>query len=91
MSRYAPFIIRITRLILKPPAVELAQAPVNISSARMPLAISGQVLKSAVAKPVVEMMDVVWKKPSRRAFPRLGAVGSNAPVIPRVASTTSPR
>lgn len=38
-----------------------AQPPTNISSTSRNLEYSGQRLKSAVAKPVVEMIDVTWK------------------------------
>ena len=51
----------ITRETFRPPAVLPAQPPTNISSTSKNLEYSGQRLKSAVAKPVVEMIDVTWK------------------------------
>jgi hypothetical protein len=47
---------------LIPPQVEPAQAPVTIRKTKMNFAITGQVLKSAVEKPVVDIMEVTWKK-----------------------------
>ena len=52
-----------------PPPVEPAQAPINIKITRMARENSGQALKSAVAKPVVVMMEATWKKAYRRLRP----------------------
>ena len=46
------------RETLMPPPVEPAQPPTNISSTRIQRDSSGHWSKSAVAKPVVEMMVV---------------------------------
>ena len=58
-----------TRATLMPPPVDPAQAPMNIRITRMAWENTGQVLKSAVAKPVVVMMEVTWKKAYRRELP----------------------
>ena len=58
-----------TRATLMPPPVEPAQAPTNIKITRMARENSGQALKSAVAKPVVVMMEATWKKAYRRLRP----------------------
>ena len=47
-----------SRETLMPPPVEPAQAPQNMRQTRMTCEKSGQWLKSAVAKPVVVMMEV---------------------------------
>lgn len=44
-----------------PPPVLPAHAPINISSTRIVREISGQVLKSVVAYPVVVIMEPTWK------------------------------
>ena len=49
-----------------PPPVEPAQLPTNISSTSSQRDSSGQVLKSAVAKPVVLMTVATWKREKRR-------------------------
>ena len=54
--------IRMTkRDTLTPPPVLPAQAPTNMRMTRIVLDISGHVLKSVVANPVVVMMDATWK------------------------------
>ena len=55
------FISISTRDSFKPPAVEPAQAPINISITIIDLENCGQRLKSAVANPVVDIMEVTWK------------------------------
>ena len=54
------------RETLMPPPVLPAEAPINMSSTSIPLEKAGQWLKSAVAKPVVVMMEETWKKDRRR-------------------------
>ena len=46
-----------TRDTFRPPPVLPAQLPMNINSTSMVCEYCGQSVKSAVAKPVVEMMD----------------------------------
>ena len=55
------------RTSLKPPLVEPAQAPQNASSISRIRQNCGQASKSSVANPAVVMMQVTWKRLSRRA------------------------
>lgn len=59
------------RETLMPPPVLPAEAPMNISSTSIPFENAGQWLKSAVAKPVVVMMDDTWKNESRSECQKL--------------------
>ena len=48
-------------MILMPPAVEPAQAPINMAKKTSIREETGQSLKLAVTKPVVDMMEQSWK------------------------------
>ena len=51
-----------------PPPVLPAHAPINIRSSRMVREISGQVLKSVVAYPVVVIMEQPGKPPAEKLW-----------------------
>ena len=62
------------RSILMPPEVEPEQPQTIEHSIRMPMQHDGQVLVSAVAKPVVVESEQTWKAERRSAFRKVGAV-----------------
>ena len=55
------------RTTLIEPAVEPAEPPTNISAKSVRRQSAGQRAKSALAKPVVVMIETVWKTPARNA------------------------
>ena len=62
------FTIIITRETLIPPPVLPAQAPINIRSTKIVFAVPDHLSKSAVAKPVVVIMEATWKEASVKAL-----------------------
>ena len=59
------------RITFTPPAVEPEHPPTNISSNKKICALEGQRSKFTEEKPVVLMMEVVWKNASRKLSPKL--------------------
>jgi hypothetical protein len=55
------------RTILIEPVVEPAEPPANMSAKSVRRQSTGHVAKSRLAKPVVVMMETVWKTPARTA------------------------
>ena len=55
------------RMLLKPPLVLPAQAPMNITAARMSQVRWGQAPTSSQKMPVVVMKDTTWKSELRKA------------------------
>ena len=62
----------INRDTFNPPPVLPAQAPINMRKTKVLLLVVDHRLKSAVAKPVVVIIEETWKKESLRAAPIVG-------------------
>ena len=54
-----------------PPPVEPPQAPIMVKIVRIACENAGHLSKSAVARPVVELILVTWKNASGSAFIKL--------------------
>ena len=75
----------------RPPAVLPAQPPRNISSRRSVLLRGDQTVKSAVTKPVVDMMAATWKEACRREVEKLWYSGRMSTVMIVTAAAMMPR
>ena len=80
-----------TRDALKPPPVEPAHAPTNMSTSSTSCASTGQSAKSTVANPVVEMIELTWNSACRSDSPRPLYSGSTHAVMISTAPATMPR
>ena len=75
----------------KPPPVEPAQAPMNISVMIMHCESTGQRLKSAVTNPVVVMMEATWKTACLKEPPKDLITGMMFNAMIPVETATIPR
>ena len=79
------------RETFRPPPVLPAQAPMNIRNTSMVFDKVGHLPKLAVAKPVVVIMELTWKRAKRKLSATLATIPPMFTAIMMTAAATIPR